>query len=198
MGIPEPLNTDVSDHGPGGIEPEGDASHCPPEADEADSNFNPLAPQSVTLEQRTAYVVAAVMALVAVSASVPALWLGRQAWWVPALIFIGWGLFGCVLIWFSHFWPKKVYQNASWRLLDSGMEIRRGVWWKHRIAIPVARVQHVDVSQGPLQRMFDLGKLTIHTAGTANASIELDGLAYGEAMELRNRLIEQKESLDVL
>ncbi len=77
------------------------------------------------------------------------------------------------------------------------MEIRRGVWWRHRIAIPVARVQHVDVSQGPIQRMFDLATLTIHTAGTKNASIDLSGLDHGSALHLRDRLIEQKDSLDV-
>lgn len=160
--------------------------------------FQSLAPQSVTLEQRISYVLASIAAIVILSASVPALWFGRQAWWVPPLVVLGWGLLGALLIWFSHFWPKQVYRHASWRLLDSGLEIRRGVWWQHRIAIPVARVQHVDVSQGPLQRMFDLGKLTIHTAGTTNASVELDGLAHGQAMQLRDLLIEQKESLDVL
>ncbi len=90
-----------------------------------------------------------------------------------------------------------MYRTTRWRLNDSGLEIQRGVWWKHRIAIPTTRVQHVDVSQGPLQRVFRLGTLTVHTAGTKNASIELAGLEHEQAILLRDELIEQKGTADV-
>jgi len=61
------------------------------------------------------------------------------------------------------------------------------------VAVPAARVQHVDVSQGPFERMFQLGKLVIHTAGTENASIEVPNLEHATALRLRDELIKQKE-----
>ncbi len=164
---------------------------------EPDEGFHRLAPQHVVFEQRTGYVAAAIGGCIVWLATTPLVWLAVQVWWGLLLLVSGWLLLAIVLFVSSHFWPVISHRHARWRLVESGMEIHRGVWWKHRIAIPAARVQHVDVSQGPVQRLFGLGKLTIHTAGTKNASVELDGLEHARAMQLRDLLIEQKGTRDV-
>lgn len=96
------------------------------------------------------------------------------------------------------FWPQIQYRHIQWKLSDLGLEIRRGVFWKKEIAIPWARAQHADVSQGPLQRMFEIGSLTIHTAGTKNASVTIDGLAHDQAVALRDEIIRQRKESDVV
>ena len=96
------------------------------------------------------------------------------------------------------FWPQIEYRHIQWKLSDLGLEIRRGVFWKKETAIPWARAQHADVSQGPLQRMFEIGSLTIHTAGTKNASVTIDGLAYEQAVSLRDEIIRQRKEYDVV
>ena len=96
------------------------------------------------------------------------------------------------------FWPPIEYRHIHWQLSDVGLEIRRGVFWKHQIAVPWARAQHADVSQGPLQRMFEIGSLTIHTAGTKNSSITIDGLAHTQAIEMRDEIIRQRKEHDVV
>lgn len=95
-------------------------------------------------------------------------------------------------------WPSLAYRHASWRLDSEGLEIRRGVLWRHQITIPVGRVQHADVSQGPIQRFFDIGTLTVHTAGTQNASVELDGLTHSIAIEIRDQLVRQRRHQNVV
>jgi membrane protein YdbS with pleckstrin-like domain len=87
------------------------------------------------------------------------------------------------------FWPIASFRRTRWRLDETGLEIHKGVWWRHRIVIPMTRVQHADVSQGPLQRNYGIGTLTVHTAGTSNASVELSGLNYGVAMQIRDAII---------
>lgn len=99
---------------------------------------------------------------------------------------------------FAIFWPSLNYHRASWRLDAEGLEIRRGVLWRHRITVPLGRVQHADVSQGPLQRQFGVGTLTIHTAGTQHASIPLEGLTYSTAIELRDLIVGQKKDQHVV
>ena len=64
--------------------------------------------------------------------------------------------------------------------------------------MPLARVQHTDVSQGPFQRQFELGTVTVHTAGTQNASVALSGLTHSVALQLRDQLIAQRDSKDVV
>ena len=99
---------------------------------------------------------------------------------------------------FAIVWPPMTYQRASWRLDAEGLEIRRGVLWRHRITVPLGRVQHADVSQGPLQRPFGVGTLTVHTAGTQHASIPLEGLTYSTAIELRDLIVGQKKDQHVV
>ncbi len=95
-------------------------------------------------------------------------------------------------------WPPLEHRYAEWRLDETGLQIRRGVLWRHQISVPSARVQHADVSQGPLQRHFELGTLTIHTAGTQNASVVLSGLAHVTAIELRDEVVRQRKAVDVV
>ena len=44
--------------------------------------------------------------------------------------------------------------------------------------VPRSRVQHTDVSQGPLERNHGLGTLVVYTAGTDHAKVELGGLDH--------------------
>ena len=164
-----------------------------------DSEYQHLAPQYITFDRRTSYIAACVLGVLLIAASSPAIAYGlaTQCTWLAILVVAGWLVVGFLLGLAAHAWPPIRYRHSTWRLNQSGMEIRRGVFWRHRIAVPVARVQHVDVSQGPIQRMFDLGTLTIHTAGTKNSAVELEGLRHDVALQVRDQLISQKESLDV-
>ena len=54
--------------------------------------------------------------------------------------------------------------------------------------MPRSRVQHTDVSQGPLERHYGLGTLVVYTAGTDHARVSLPGLAHEVAIQLRDDL----------
>ena len=98
----------------------------------------------------------------------------------------------------SFFWPPIHFRHLRWRLDEQSLEIRRGVLWKHRISIPLGRVQHADVSQGPLQRLWKLATLTVHTAGTLVPSISLEGLEHTVAIEMRDELVRQTQDSQTL
>ena len=108
------------------------------------------------------------------------------------------GLSYVALAWFTFFWPAIEHRHRSWQLSDVGLEYHHGVWWKHRQAVPWARVQHADVSQGPLERMYGVGTLTVHTAGTSNSSVNLSGLSHERAIEVRDEIIRQRTADDVV
>lgn len=86
-------------------------------------------------------------------------------------------------------WPAAVHAHAGYRWGDDGLEIRRGVWWRREIHLPRSRVQHTDVSQGPLERRFGLATLHVFTAGTENAEVRLGGLAHATATAIRDHLL---------
>jgi uncharacterized protein len=91
--------------------------------------------------------------------------------------------------WHAYRWPPIAYQHTSYRVDDQGIEIRRGVHWRFVINVPRSRVQHIDVSQGPVERRYGLGTLVIYTAGTDHAKVELGGLEHGRALQMREQLL---------
>lgn len=93
----------------------------------------------------------------------------------------------------AHLWPALSWRRAAYRLSERDLEIRRGVLWREVVTVPRSRVQHTDVSQGPIERSFGLGTLLIHTAGTDHSRIGLPGLAHDTASVIRDHLVEVDE-----
>jgi membrane protein YdbS with pleckstrin-like domain len=86
-------------------------------------------------------------------------------------------------------WPALEHRYARYRVDDDGLEIRRGVWWRSSIRVPKSRVQHTDVSQGPLERNFELSTLHVFTAGTEHSEVTLAGLERSRAHRIRDHLL---------
>lgn len=106
-----------------------------------------------------------------------------------ALIWVGWLTAVALLAWWGERWPAIEYRHTTYRVDAGGIEIRRGVVFRRVINVPRTRIQHTDVSQGPLERRFGLGSLIVHTAGTSYARVELSGLEHGLALRIRDFLL---------
>jgi uncharacterized protein len=85
--------------------------------------------------------------------------------------------------------PSWRYRHTGWRLVDGVLEVRRGALLRSHSAVPVFRIQHVDLQQGPLDRWAGVRSLTVHTAAPA-ADVVLPGLRDADAEALRGRLLE--------
>ncbi len=86
-------------------------------------------------------------------------------------------------------WPEAYYRRLRFGIDGTGIAIERGILWHSRIALPRARIQHTDVSQGPLQRRYGVATLKLYTAGSRYTKIELPGLTHAEALALRDALL---------
>jgi membrane protein YdbS with pleckstrin-like domain len=93
---------------------------------------------------------------------------------------------GLTLSWIC---PEAYYRRLRFGTDGSGITIERGIFWQSRIAVPRARIQHTDVSQGPLQRRYGVGTLKLYTAGSRHTKVELPGLAHADAVALRDALL---------
>jgi membrane protein YdbS with pleckstrin-like domain len=100
-----------------------------------------------------------------------------------------WLLASAGLTWLSYQWPAIAYRHIAYTIETDGLQIRRGVFWRTVVDVPRSRVQHTDVSQGPLERRFGLGALVVYTAGTDHSRVELGGLAYDTAFAIRDHLL---------
>lgn len=149
-----------------------------------------LDPRVIPLQQITGGIFTAVLALGSLLALVFAT-LAADDWprWSPVLLLALWLTQLLLLAWHSWRWPARAYQHTSFRVDEQGIEIRKGVYWRVVINVPRSRVQHIDVSQGPIERRFELGTLVIYTAGTEHAKVDLEGLEHGRALAIRELLL---------
>lgn len=108
--------------------------------------------------------------------------------WGRAALALAWLTFAGALVWHAEAWPAREYAHARYRLDEDGLHIRRGVWWRSATHVPRSRIQHTDVSQGPMERSYGLGTLVVYTAGTSHARVALPGLAHDVALALRDEL----------
>lgn len=115
---------------------------------------------------------------------------GAPGLFAPLLVVIA----GLTLSWV---WPEAYYRRLRFGIDATGIAIERGIVWRSRIAVPRARIQHTDVSQGPLQRRFGVGTLKLYTAGSRYTKIELPGLAHAEAIALRDALLAKSDDSGV-
>ena len=90
-------------------------------------------------------------------------------------------------------YPAARYRRLRYRLDDVGITITDGIVWRTQSALPRIRIQHTDISQGPLQRRYGVATLKLYTAGSRFTKIELPGLEYGDAVLLRDRLLHAAE-----
>jgi len=94
-------------------------------------------------------------------------------------------------IWSVGFATRRRWSRWGW--VWTGRELHVASGWltlRHTI-VPAARVQHIDVAQGPLERIFGVATLVLHTAGTANSEVHLPGITRAAAEEVRDAIREQ-------
>jgi membrane protein YdbS with pleckstrin-like domain len=104
------------------------------------------------------------------------------------LVVLAWAAFIATAGALAWFVPALRFRHTRYRLDDHGLLIHRGRLFHSELAVLRSRIQHTDVSQGPLQRLFGLGTLVVHTAGSAHAAIPLGGISFSEARRLRAEL----------
>lgn len=151
--------------------------------------FQRLDPRIIHVRQIVGLITSGVVAAIALAAMAPIALAVRPSWSTMGLGFGAWLVVTALLALWLWTWPARAYEYSSFRLDADGLEIRRGVVWRRVINVPRTRVQHTDVSQGPIERSHGLSTLVVHTAGTDHAQVALPGLSRENAFALRDQLL---------
>lgn len=84
--------------------------------------------------------------------------------------------------------PLRRFSARGFQMGADRLRVVRGLWMRSDTVVPFGRIQHIDVTRGPLERVFCLSTLVVHTAGTHNASVALPGLAAADAAAMREAI----------
>ncbi len=81
------------------------------------------------------------------------------------------------------------YARFGYLLREKDLIVVSGLIWKTRRCVPRARIQHVDIDSGPIDRALGLVEVKLYVAGGMGAVAELPGLAPEAAEQLKEALI---------
>ncbi|MGE0143095.1 MAG: PH domain-containing protein [Planctomycetota bacterium] len=112
------------------------------------------------------------------------------------LAIVGWSILGIQLLWVLVSPPLR---HRLWRYAidDTFLVARFGILVRQEKVIPVNRLQHVDLVRGPIERLFGLATLIVHTAGTDAVAFHLPGLEPVIAQAMRDHILRAR-GLDVV
>ncbi len=159
----------------------------------ADGIEHVLDPSWVELQRIVGWIVWAVLTPLLLGVVGIAVFAGSLSAILDALLLVCWISMSVLLAWLAHNWPPIEYRHFRYRIDAQGIDIRLGVVWRRVISVPRSRVQHIDVAQGPLERRYGLASLSIYTAGTEFAKVDLPGLPYARAVRIRDHLLPGRE-----
>lgn len=77
------------------------------------------------------------------------------------------------------------YRMAGYALRTHDIMYKSGVFWHSTTIIPYSRIQHVEISQGPIQSAFGIATLRIYTAGGTRSDLTIDGLERKKAGDIK-------------
>jgi membrane protein YdbS with pleckstrin-like domain len=101
--------------------------------------------------------------------------------WVPPAVFVAVLLVGIGL-------AAARYRIWRYEVRDDALYLERGVFTRVRTVVPFVRIQHVDSSRGPMERLLGLANTVVYTAGSRGADVMVPGLTPAGADDLRERL----------
>ncbi|TVP56000.1 MAG: hypothetical protein EA351_09305 [Gemmatimonadales bacterium] len=109
--------------------------------------------------------------------------INALSWLLP----VGPGPFVVAVVVWAIIVPPLRFRRWRYALRPDDLWIRQGLLWRSVSVIPYRRLQFVDTRQGPLENLFDLAQLVVHTAAPGTSGL-VPGLDRAEAETIRERL----------
>ena len=100
------------------------------------------------------------------------------------------GALGAALSWFV----RRRFRAWRYQERNEDLIVARGILVQRLSVVPYGRMQFVEVTAGPVERLFQLSTVKLHTAAAASDA-RIPGLERAEAARLRDRLTELGESM---
>jgi uncharacterized protein len=82
---------------------------------------------------------------------------------------------------------RRRFRAWAYQEREEDLVVSRGVMFRRQSVVPYGRMQFVDVTAGPFERIFKLSTVKLHTAAAASDA-RIPGLEQAEAARLRDRL----------
>lgn len=83
------------------------------------------------------------------------------------------------------------FRKKGYALREKDIIYKTGLIWKSMTTIPFNRIQHCEVKEGPIERLFGLSSLHIYTAGGSSSDIDIPGLHPQGAQDIKQFVLKK-------
>ena len=88
------------------------------------------------------------------------------------------------LVIYFFLWVRAFYNTLSYKIDKNEVTWRGGVFFKKTSIVPYAKITNIDITQGPIEKLFGISTLRLQTAGYSgphtSAEIRLAGIENPE------------------
>jgi uncharacterized protein len=91
----------------------------------------------------------------------------------------------------------RSFRNSGYALREEDLFYKSGWIWTSMIAIPYKRIQHMEVNQGPVSRLFDLANVSVYTAGGSSSDMEIEGIMQEQAESIKAFVLQKNKNVKV-
>jgi membrane protein YdbS with pleckstrin-like domain len=86
-------------------------------------------------------------------------------------------------------------RRKTYALREQDLHFSSGLFFRKTVSQPISRIQHVELSRGPIDRKVGLAKLQVFSAGGSTHTFEIPGLSLVTAQQIRQHIVEHKDML---
>lgn len=107
---------------------------------------------------------------------------------IPAIVITS--IWALIFVWFLIV-EFRSFPLRGYLIREKDISYKKGWIFRSMVTVPYNRIQHSEISQGPLSRMMKLSTLNIFTAGGSSSDLSIHGLKPDEAERLREFVTEK-------
>ena len=90
--------------------------------------------------------------------------------------------------------PQLEYRQWSYQITDISICYNHGIYARRFTIIPISRIQHLEIRQGPVLKHFKLSNVEIYTAGQAHLIVALKTDEAEGIVESINQIIAKENN----
>ncbi len=91
----------------------------------------------------------------------------------------------CLSFVFSYYSAKV----SRYALREHDILFQQGLFWQKTTAVAFNRIQHIDLTHGPMERKYQFSSLKFFTAGGSSVDLKIPGLPKDDAEQIRAMIL---------
>ncbi|RDC58255.1 PH domain-containing protein [Pedobacter chinensis] len=112
----------------------------------------------------------------------------------PHVILIATVYVALMVIFFLLFWAS--FKKRGYAIRTKDVIYKSGIIAESTTIVPLNRIQHIELNEGMLSRIYKLGSLQIFTAGGQTGHLRIAGIPIAEAKSIRDLLLNKLDLIE--